>query len=231
MKRLDLKGILIDFGDTLAHRREESETRYEEELLSVVKRYGYQKNLDNLASSLSSTYRNSTKGELKNFQEFWELLLESLEIPKKSALIEELEETRNHHLNTIFKLYEGAALVLSALRRKYKLALVSNCAIGTFDVIKALGLVSIFDCTILSYEVKVRKPNRRMYLEALQRLKLKPDECIFVADEISDLEGAREVGLKTLLVRQGSLTTHEAKDPNFKPDFQCDRISEIMRFL
>ena len=47
----------------------------------------------------------------------------------------------------------------------------------------------------------------------------------------SDLEGAREVGLKTILVRQGEHTTHNAKDPNFKPEFQCNKISEILNFL
>lgn len=226
-----LKGVLIDFGDTLAHIDEDGEKRYEERLLSVIRRYGYQKNLKNLGSVLHNTHRSSHKGEMKDLQEFWELFLEHLGIPKKPALIKELEEIRNHHLATMFKLYKGVIPVLSTLQRKYKLALVSNCAIGTIDIMKALGLISFFDIITLSYEVRVRKPDRHIYLEALQGLKLEPDECIFVADEISDLEGAREVGLNTLLVLQGSLTTYEAKDPNFKPDFKCDRISEITRFL
>ena len=77
----------------------------------------------------------------------------------------------------------------------------------------------------------MRKPDRRIYLEALQRLKLRPEECVFVSDAISDLEGAREVGLKTILIRQGEYTAHGAKDPNFKPDFQCKHISEIIDYL
>ncbi|UCG37515.1 MAG: HAD family hydrolase, partial [Candidatus Bathyarchaeota archaeon] len=151
---MDLKGVLVDFGDTLAHIDEENRTRYEEELLSTARKYGYQKDLDNLTSVLHNTSRNSHKGEIKDYQEFWGLFLKSLGIPEKSALTEKLEETRNRHLSTIFRLYAGATAVLSNLRRKYKLALVSNCAIGTFDIIKALGLVDFFDCVILSYEVK-----------------------------------------------------------------------------
>ena len=77
----------------------------------------------------------------------------------------------------------------------------------------------------------MRKPDRRIYLEALKRIRLKPDECVFVSDEISDLEGAREVGLKTILVHQGPNTLQKAKDPNFKPDFQCNHISEITGLL
>ena len=83
----------------------------------------------------------------------------------------------------------------------------------------------------MSYEVGVKKPDRRIYLKALQRLKLRPEECVFVSDAISDLEGAREVGLKTILINQGEYTTYEAKDPSFKPDFQYKQISEIMEYL
>jgi ribonucleotide monophosphatase NagD (HAD superfamily) len=52
-----------------------------------------------------------------------------------------------------------------------------------------------------------------------------------VADEISDLEGAKKLGMKTLLVRQGSNTLCEAEDPDFKPDFECEHISEITKFF
>lgn len=146
-------------------------------------------------------------------------------------LTQEMEEIRKHHYNSIFKLYDGTLSVLSDLKKQYKPALVSNCAVGLSKVIITLGLTIFFDCIILSYEVGVRKPDRRIYLKALNCLELKPHECIFVSDEISDLEGAREVGLRTMLVRQESQTIHEARNPNFKPDFQCNRISEIIDFL
>ena len=131
----------------------------------------------------------------------------------------------------LIKLYKDAILVITYLKKRYKLALVSNCSVGLSDVLKALGLDRFFEYMILSYEVKVKKPDRRIYLEALQKLNLDPEKCVFVADEISDLEGAREVGLKTFLIRQGPNTFHEAKDPNFYPDYQCNHISEITKFL
>jgi HAD superfamily hydrolase (TIGR01509 family) len=229
---LNLKGVLIDFGDTLTYIDKDGSRKYTEALLSILHKFSYQGNLDDLASGFDDAIGNSMKGELKNLQEFWNMFLENLGIHKKSeVLIEELEKARNRFSTTVFKLYNGAHKVLVTLQKKYRLALVSNCAIGTSDVIKNLGLVGYFDCITLSYEVGIRKPDKRIYLDALEFLKLEPHECIFVADEISDLEGAREVGMKTLLVRQGPYTTHETKDPNFKPDFECACILEITRFL
>jgi len=228
---LNLKGVLVDFGDTLAHIDEEENRKYEEAIQSTTRKYGYRGDLDDLSSSLSRQYWRSNLGEIPDLQSFWKLLLRDLGVAGQDKACQELDEVWKHHYHMTFKLYEGATSVLSSLKRKYELALVSNCAVGLRDVITDLGLTGYFACITLSYEVGVRKPDRRMYLEALDCLGLKPDDCIFVADEISDLEGARAVGLKTLLVRQGLCTTREARDPTFKPDFECPRISEITNFL
>jgi HAD superfamily hydrolase (TIGR01549 family) len=228
---LVLKGVLIDFGDTLVHFDEEANKRYEKALLSAVRKYEYRRNLNDLTSALSYCYGNSTKGEVKSLREFWSLFLKKMNIPEHSALVKDFEKVRSDHFAKLFWLYDGVFPTLSALQRKYKLALVSNCSIGLEEIIADLGFTSFCNCIILSYKVRVRKPEKRIYLEALECLRLKASECVFVADEISDLEGARAVGLKTILVRQGSHTIHEAKDPNFKPDFECNRISEITKFI
>jgi HAD superfamily hydrolase (TIGR01509 family) len=226
-----LKGILIDFGGTIAKIDEEDDRRFIEEIVSVLKGYGYEKTLEEVARLLHNEYRGSTKGEVKKLEEFWNLFSRDLSIPENLKLVSELIELQRSHLATVYRLYDGAIQVLSVLKEKYVLALVSNCVIGMSNVIEALGLSCFFEAVVLSYEVGVRKPDTRIYLEALQRLRLNPDQCAFVADEISDLEGAREVGLKTILVRQSEMVLNGAKDPNFRPNFQCSRISEILQFL
>lgn len=180
---------------------------------------------------MDNAYYISSKGEVKDIYEFWKLLLKSLGISERSELIMDLTELRNRHVAKGFRLYDKVTPVLSGLKKRYKLALVSNCSVGLSDVLRAMGLIRFFECIILSYGVGGRKPDMRIYLETLRRPKLQPRECVFVADEISDLEGARNVGLKTILVRQGEQTTQNAKDPNFKQGFQCCNISEISKFL
>jgi putative hydrolase of the HAD superfamily len=228
---LTLKGILIDFGGTLAFHDDVKSREYEAVLVSVLKKYGYERRLKDVSSVLDSIYMNSTKGELKTLQEFWSLMLRKLRIPERPELLDDLQEVRNSHEATLYKLYGGVLETLAILKEKYKLALVSNCAVGADRLIRSLGLGDFFRCIILSYQVGVRKPDRRMYLEALKCLRLEAQECVFVADEISDLEGAREIGLVTILVRQGSSTFQDAKDMNFKPDFQINQITEVTEIL
>ena len=228
---MHFKGVLIDFGGTLAYIGELENRRYEEALAATLEKHGCKRHLKDLASVLANTYFSSTKGELKTPQEFWSLVLNKLNISAQQDLMTELEAVKDSHMSALYKLYDGVPAVLANLQKKYKLALVSNCAVGTDKLIRSLGLADFFTCTILSYQIEVRKPDKRMYLEALKCLELEAHECVFVADEISDLEGAREIGLGTMLVRQGLNTFQEAKNTNFKPEFQISRISEITKFL
>lgn len=225
------KGVLIDFGGTLAYLDEVEFRKYEEALIATLKKYGYERRLEDLASVLADIYLKSSKGELKTPEEFWNLTLAKLKIPEQSGLPDIMQDVRDKHETVMWKLYNGALATLSILQKKYKLALVSNCAVGTDRVIRSLGLADFFDCIILSYQVGVRKPDKCLYLQALGCLGFDADECVFVADEISDLEGAKEIGLKTILVLQGHSTFQEAKDLNFKPDFQIAQISDITKIL
>lgn len=228
---MTLRGVLIDFGSTLAYLDEAENIRYETALVSTLSKYGYKRHLEDLDSVLAGIYVNSTKGELKSLQEFWSLVLKKLRIPENPEVAEDMENVRIGHVAAMWKLYDRVPSTLRSLQKKYKLALVSNCAVGTEKVIDTLGLSGFFGCIILSYQVGVRKPDKHIYLEALRCLELEAYECVFVADEISDLEGARDVGLKTMLVRQGTDTFKEAKDFNFKPNFECSHITDVRDFL
>jgi len=232
-----LKGVLVDFGYTLMYIDDKVERKYREGIISILRRHGYDETLDCFSSFLDEAYRNNRAGETKNMREFWVFLTKSLGVSMNPMLIHKLEKHRKQYMDKTYKLYDGAIFVLSNLSEKYKLALVSNCAPDLSDVIEALGLHSFFESIILSYKVGTKKPDIRIYLEALRGLELKPEECIFVADEITDLEGARRAGLKTILVRQEPRARtffafhDEIQDPNFKPDYECGKIIEVLKFI
>ena len=91
---------------------------------------------------------------------------------------------------------------LRALRAAgYKLGLVSNA-----DVIEVSGwsdspLSGLFDAEFFSCHVGCAKPDREIYERCLQALDLQAEECWFVGDGGSnELEGARAIGLQTVLM-------------------------------
>jgi epoxide hydrolase-like predicted phosphatase len=55
-----------------------------------------------------------------------------------------------------------------------------------------------FDETIFSWEVRLRKPDPRIYRLVLDRLGVQPQEAVFVDDFMKNIEGAKEVGMHTV---------------------------------
>jgi putative hydrolase of the HAD superfamily len=228
---MNLKGILIDFGGTLAYVNPNTYNQYENMLVATLKKHGHSTCLEEVDSTLAKLYKRDTSGGFNDLEQYWETFLKEQGITAENKLERDLDAVRKHLWTKAFRLYDHVFLTLSSLREKYKLALVSNCSMGMRDAIDALDLTRFFEDLVLSYEVGVRKPEEQIYLAALKAVELKASECIFVADEISDLEGARAVGMMTLLVRQGTSTFCEVNNPCFKPDFECNHVSEIVQFL
>ena len=225
------KGILIDLGDTLTYIDKTQDRNQKEKVLAILQQHGFEINFDELSATMDAAFWNSTRGDDEDTYSYWKSLLTRLTIQAAPDLILELEEFWNTNVHKTVKYYDNVIPTLTYLKKKYQLALVSNCAVGTRGLLQRLSLSQFFECIILSYELKTRKPNHKMYLKALDCLKLNAEDCLFVADEISDLEGAKEVGLKTLLIHQGGHPWDEAADLNFKPDYEYNTFAEIMKLL
>ncbi len=80
-----------------------------------------------------------------------------------------------------------------------RLAIISNCSSEEVQVIKQSKIYEYFDKIILSYEVKMQKPDIRIYKEGSGLLGVAAEECIFVGDGGSnELEGAKAAGMKAI---------------------------------
>jgi putative hydrolase of the HAD superfamily len=90
-----------------------------------------------------------------------------------------------------------AAVVLSALKQKqHKLGLISDCASETVVFWENIPIRPFFDTVVFSCVAGVKKPDPRIYHLALERLKVKPQDCLYVGDGSShELTGARKVGM------------------------------------
>jgi HAD superfamily hydrolase (TIGR01509 family) len=103
-------------------------------------------------------------------------------------------------------LYDDTVPTLAALRATGSpIAIVSNCSRGTRETIERLGLDAAVDAVVLSCELRARKPDPRIYREALQALEADPADAVFVDDQTAYCDGARALGIDTrLIVRPGA---------------------------
>ncbi len=102
---------------------------------------------------------------------------------------------------------------LGALRdRGLKLGLVSNTFIApaTHDRhLREAGLIEFFPVRVYSSEVRYRKPHRRIFQIALERMGAIANETLFVGDLVkADIQGAKRVGMKTVLRQSFAASNH-----------------------
>ena len=68
-----------------------------------------------------------------------------------------------------------------------------------------MGIKDFFEVIVTYTESKVKKPDELPFRLAIDRLDIKPSETLFVGDSIEkDIEGARKLGMDTLLIRKPS---------------------------
>jgi putative hydrolase of the HAD superfamily len=114
------------------------------------------------------------------------------------------------------ELHEDAVPTIRALReRGAKLALVSNCSNTTRGIVDRLRFDDLFDAVILSFEVKVRKPDAGIYQAALDAIDTKPADAVFVDDQTEYCDGARALGIDTrLIIREAWAPIEEFTETN-----------------
>lgn len=100
----------------------------------------------------------------------------------------------------VFSLNPSVLNLLSVLKGRYKLFLLSNTDIERFGFIKKkFPEILIFDDYILSYEVGYMKPHPQIYKEALNKAQARPEECVFIDDLPENIQGARDLGMNAIL--------------------------------
>lgn len=97
----------------------------------------------------------------------------------------------------IFSPIESTRALIRGLKGKYRLGLLSNTnEIHFRRFIRNEPVFPLFDAVTLSYEVGALKPDPAIYRDALGKLSLPPEECVFIDDVEEYAEGARAVGIR-----------------------------------
>ncbi|HEX7520150.1 MAG TPA: HAD family phosphatase [Candidatus Deferrimicrobium sp.] len=100
----------------------------------------------------------------------------------------------------IFTPIESTHGLIRALKGKVRLGLLSNTNEWHFlRHIRKVPVFPLFDAVTLSFEVGALKPEPEIYLDALRKLSLPPEACVFIDDIRKYAEGAAVVGIRGIL--------------------------------
>lgn len=127
-----------------------------------------------------------------------------------------------------FGIFPGVAETLGELKKRYRLGLISD-AQWTFTEpeLRMLDLDRFFTTTLLSSRFGYKKPDKRLFDEAMRRLGVAPGESVYIGDSLSkDMVGAKSAGMKFILFQS------ERREVNgFSPDATMGDYSELPGIL
>lgn len=112
---------------------------------------------------------------------------------------EKLKSMLTHEYIKIIKVNRDVVKIAERLRkRNYKTAIISNMTEMAKKVNKKRGLFRNFNPVVLSCNVGVIKPHKRIFDVFMKKIKLKPHECIFIDDREEHLHYPKNIGIKVI---------------------------------
>jgi len=95
--------------------------------------------------------------------------------------------------------------LIRSLKPGYKLALLSNTNEWDFEYeIRKSPVFPLFDTVTASFQVGAMKPDKKIYLDALDKLNAMPEECVYIDDIKEYIDAACDLGIRGI-----HYTSHE----------------------
>ena len=125
--------------------------------------------------------------------------------------------------------YPEAATVLQALAPRYKLGIIANQGPGAEDRLERYGLRRWLSIVVASAEAGVAKPDQRIFTLALDKAGCDPGQAVMVGDRLdNDIYPAKQLGMKTIRVRQGYAADQTPRSAAHVPDATVDRLADVV---
>ena len=123
----------------------------------------------------------------------------SLEIWATVGFQGDLEKIERNYLDTI-ELNDGFLDFIKAVRNKYKLAIISNDSSRWSKYLREkFNINQYFDVISISGDLKIRKPDERIFRLTKEKLAVDAAECLYVDDRRGYLGAANRLGMNTIL--------------------------------
>ena len=125
--------------------------------------------------------------------------------PEYTALREAFLQHYANEICVETRLFPGMEELLAAIEaRGLRWGIVTNKSTSlTQLVVKALGLQSRAACVVCGDTTPYLKPNPSSLLHAANELALAPRDCVYLGDDLRDIQAARAAGMRSVAVGWG----------------------------
>ncbi len=224
-----IKAVLFDLDDTLVDTTKLAELARKNAVENMV-RHGLPVDFNTAYNELLELINEYGS----NFGRHFDYLLRRLDLPQNpkwvAAGVIAYHNTKFAYLRSV----KNSRRVLLELKREgYKVAVVTDGdPIKQWEKILRLELDEYFDEVFISDYLGVKKPpHPKIFLKALKKLDVKPEEAVMVGDRLySDIYGAKNVGMVTVWFRYGKYRDKEMEYVEYA-DFTIERLEDLLKII
>ena len=164
---------------------------------------------------------------MKRHKNFWEVTEDSLD---KSMRVFNINKSMKNELLNLYKIlspYPEVRGVLEDLKKKnFKLAILSNGTPALLDELVASNkLNNLFDDLFSIEEVKVYKPDSRVYEIPVKKYNIKASEITFLSANTWDVSGGGNYGYNSIWVNRNKL---EFDILDYKPKNEINNLTHLL---
>ena len=141
----------------------------------------------------------SVDAEIEQFYQYYSIISDELNLGLSETQRQEIARDRACNMKNYIP-YPGINEVLETLSKTHRLGVISDTWPSIEQQLEYLGIARYFSFRTFSCYVGVFKPDRRMYLDALDKSGVSPDEAVFIDDSVHNLEGAAALGILPILI-------------------------------
>ena len=167
---------------------------------------------------------------MKRHRDFWQVTEDSLD---KSMKVYEIDSSMRNELLDLYKIlspFKEVPGVLKSLKKKdFKLAILSNGTPSLLnELVKTNHLENIFDNIFSIEEVRVYKPDSKVYDIPIKKYKIQKNEVAFLSSNTWDVSGGGNYGYNSIWVNRNNNTFDNL---DYEPKYQIEDLRKLLDII
>ncbi|MBZ9536722.1 HAD-IA family hydrolase [Cytobacillus oceanisediminis] len=219
------KAVLFDLDDTLLDR-----DNAVDKLFFILLEKCYEGISDSLKREMLQEFKEQDKrcygqkDKTKVFESFFDSFPPKHRIPHNDILT-----FWNQHFPYCFSVNQDRLNILNRLKSQVKVAIITNGTVHRQKAkIRSTNLHHYFDTIIISDEVGISKPDKRIFVLALNKLNVQPEDTLFVGDDLEiDIGGCQNTNIKGVWFNPLRIKN----DTEIKPFAEIDSFDRLLSYF
>ena len=141
----------------------------------------------------------TVEAEIQNFFDYYSIISNELDLGLSEKERDQIARDRACNMENYIP-YPGITEVLSILSKTHKLGIISDTWPSIEPQLDYIGVSQYLSFTTFSCFVGVFKPDKRIYLDALNKCGVPAEETVFIDDAVHNLDGAAALGITPILI-------------------------------